>query len=310
VSRLLPALALLAVLAAACTAAGAARAPACFGAAARDAAKPCENPALRLTVRPSTSWAPLESNAPCMPFPTHRRPWSCWFGHRRHGASATVALVGDSHATSWRSAVAVLARAQRWHGITVRRSSCPFAMARVDTPRAESDACVRWVHDVVGWFGRHPEVHTVFVAASAYTAWVAAPGRDPYATGVAGFRAALAALPATVRRVVVLRDPPRSATGTLSCVAQAKAAGHPPGEQCALDRPSVLAPDPQVDAAQQLASPRYQVIDLTPFFCDDARCFPVIGGVLVEKDVSHLTTAYGTTLGPYLRAAYRRLPAP
>ena len=42
------------------------------------------------------------------------------------------------------------------------------------------------------------------------------------------------------------------------------------------------------------------VFDMTKFFCDRHRCFPVIGGALVHKDTDHLTTTYSQTLGPFL----------
>src|SRR5205823_6978176 len=78
---------------------------ACFGAAARDPSAPCDNPALRYSAKPAPSWAPLELNSPCHPISTTHVPRVCWFAHRRRDSSATVALLGDSHASSWRSAV-------------------------------------------------------------------------------------------------------------------------------------------------------------------------------------------------------------
>ena len=279
----------------------------CFGAAARDPAAPCQNPSLRLSVTPSPSWAPLELNEPCTPIPTTRLPHVCWFGHAKAGASATVALVGDSHASSWRATVAVLARRERWRGLTIRRSSCPFSMARRSGPPRDGDSCATWVKSTLGWFARHPEVHTVFVAASAYNGVVAPEGADPYAVAVEGFRQTLTALPSSVQRIVVLRDTPRAAAGTLDCVARSVKARQPPGERCALPRDSVLAPDPAVDAVTQLAAPRYQAIDMTDFFCDETQCYPVIGGVLVYKDISHMTRVFARSMGPYLEYRYRDL---
>jgi hypothetical protein len=276
----------------------------CFGAAARDPAAPCQNPSLRLSVTPSPSWAPLELNEPCTPIPTKRLPHVCWFGHGKAGAKETVALVGDSHASSWRASVAVLARQERWHGLTIRRSSCPFSMARRSGSARDSDSCAIWVRSTLRWFARHPEVHTVFVAASVYNGVVAPSGADPYAVSVEGSRQALTALPASVQRIIVLRDTPRAATETLSCVARSVKARQPAGERCALPRDSVLAPDPAVDAATQLGAPRYQAIDMTNFFCDETQCYPVIGGVLVYKDISHMTRVFARSMGPYLESRY------
>ena len=43
--------------------------------------------------------------------------------------------------------------------------------------------------------------------------------------------------------------------------------------------------------------------------CDRRRCFPVVGGVLVHKDGSHLTTPFATSLGPFLLRSVERLLA-
>jgi hypothetical protein len=284
--------------------AAAAKTPTCFGAAARDPAAPCDNPALDYSAKPTPSWAPLELNAPCHPLPYTHVPRVCWFAHRKKGSSATVALVGDSHASSWRSAVVVLARSQRWHALTLRRSSCPFNEARRNSPPNESASCAQWVRATIRWFGKHPEIHTVIVTGSAYSGVVTQDGQDQHAVAVAGYRAALAAVPPSVQRVIVLRDTPRSSVQTFDCVTRAMQAHQPLNDACTLARSDVLPPDPGVDAAQQLGAPRFQVIDLSDFFCDLERCFPVIGGALVYKDISHMTTVFGTSLGPYLTTAY------
>ena len=301
------ALAALAVLLCAPAAGTGAASPRCFGAASRDVSAPCDNQALDYMARPAPDWAPLELNAPCHPLSFTRLPRVCWFAHRKRGSRATVALVGDSHASSWRSAVRVLAGEQRWHALTIRRSSCPLNLAPRSSPPKEAASCSSWVRATIRWLGKHAEIRTVFVTASDYTGVVAPAGQDPYAVAVDGARRALAALPASIQHVIVLRDTPRSSDGMFACVDRALRAHQPTRDACSLPRDQVLAPDPFVDAAQQLGAPRFGVIDLTDFFCDPDRCYPVIGGALVYKDISHMTTAFGTTLGPYLESAYFHL---
>jgi hypothetical protein len=83
-------------------------------------------------------------------------------------------------------------------------------------------------------------------------------------------------------------------------VERAIARHKPAGTTCQVPISAALAPDPAIEAATRLASARVQTIDLTPFMCDAANCFPVIGGALVHKDVGHLSATFSTTLGPYL----------
>jgi hypothetical protein len=57
----------------------------------------------------------------------------------------------------------------------------------------------------------------------------------------------------------------------------------------------------RADAGLRDARPRrVDLIDLTHFMCSRTRCFPVVGGALVHKDVTHLTRVFARTLGPYL----------
>ena len=286
---------------------GAQSQPRCFGAASRDPAVPCENPDLRFRVIPTPTFAPILPNAPCTPIRSRFAPNVCWFAHSSSGAKSDWALLGDSHAAAWRGALAVAARAEQVHGMTVRRSSCTFTMATRAAPEPDQKACARWVASAVRWFKRHPEVHTVFVASSSYAGVVAAGGADQHTTAVKGERDAFNALPASVQHIIVLRDSPRATTDTLPCVERALT-HHQRGDlRCALQRSTALRVDAGADAARLMASPRVQVIDLTNFFCDATLCYPVVGGVLVFKDISHMTDTFSTTLGPYLLQQYRRL---
>src|SRR5215207_4939835 len=63
-------------------------------------------------------------------------------------------------------------------------------------------------------------------------------------------------------------------------------------------------------AAARTREARVEGADLTRFICDTQRCFPVVGGALVYKDRHHLTTVFGTTLGPYLQRAVDRVMSP
>ena len=46
-----------------------------------------------------------------------------------------------------------------------------------------------------------------------------------------------------------------------------------------------------------------QSVDLTRYFCGSADCYPVIGGDLVLRDETHMTSVFSATLGPYLQRA-------
>jgi hypothetical protein len=279
----------------------------CFGAAARDAEHPCSNPQLLHAVAPRPIAALLETDAPCDPFD---RAWPisvCYFGVPAIQAPASVAIVGDSHATHWRPAVSVLARAKGWRGASLARTSCPFTLgASATLPPRLRRSCIRHNRAIPGWFARHPGIQTVFVAANAGSRVVAKGALNSFESTIEGDVAALKSLPATVKHVIVIRDAVKSTYLTPACISRAIRSGRSPGRACSVPAGRVLRADPLVRAARRIGT-RVQVIDLKRFQCSHRRCFPVVGGVLVHQDIGHLTRLFATTLGPYLTRAYDRL---
>ena len=276
--------------------------PQCFGAAARDPRHPCDNARLRSLVVPTPVEAEKMPNAPCRITERDERLRVCAFGLEPARARATVAVVGDSHASHWRPALDTVARARGWRGLSITRTSCAFSLATPDVvPRAQTH-CTQWKHQVIDWFHRHPEVGTVLVAAHAGAGVVAPANRDAFAVKRDGYNAAWRALPSSVKHVVVIRDTPRMRGGTLDCVQQAMSEGETAiGKECAVPRSLALQPDPQVAAASRATSKDVAVVDLTRLLCGARMCPAVVGGALAFKDEDHLTPVFAQTLGPYLR---------
>jgi hypothetical protein len=290
--------------------------PRCFGAAARDPLHPCANPRLRYSVVPSPSLALITPNLPCLPVETVGRGTVfdgalsvCEFGTPAAQAVASVGMIGDSHAMNWRAPVDVVARAKGWRVLGMMRSHCPFSAATLLLPRPDRLGCSRWRRRVIRWFSGHPEVTVVFVAqyTSRVTPVVAGSGQSQFAAQMDGYERAWRALPPTVAHIVVIRDNPWSTFGTPACLRRARAQRLPPGPACAVPRSRVLLPDPAATAAIHMRSARVQVADLTSFMCEPSVCLPVVGGALVNKDATHLTRTFATTLGPYLLRRVNRL---
>jgi len=216
----------------------------------------------------------------------------CAFGPA--DADTTFALVGDSHAGQLRSAFTRMADELGWRGYALTRNGCPYVRDGRPLPEPTFSDCASFKRQVPDWLAKHPEVTTVFVIGLPRNA----ASQDP-----ANWTAAWERFPDTVERLVVLRDTPELAEGTLDCV---KATPETPGTTCAVARDQALRPDPATTAAEQVKAP---TIDLTRFFCDDTRCFPVIGGLLAYQDITHVTPAFARTLGPLLAAEVRRLPS-
>ena len=291
-------------------ASGAARAPRCFGAAARDPLQPCHNPMLDRSFVPSVGRALLTPSAPCRPL-TGQHPEVCTFGARLENAGRQVALIGDSHAVHWRAALAPIARRRHWHVYQLYASECPLSAAPALIAGSRGPACRAWRHDVFAWLRRHPAVGTVVVSEHRVPVRVD-PGQSQLAVEVLGYVRAWTELPASVGRIVVIRDIPHGVPSTPDCLNGAVARGRPPGIACRLRRSVSLHADPAVVAARIAQPPRVRVVDLKRYFCDSRYCYPVIGGVLVRKDHGHMTRTYAETMAPYLDRALTPLltPAP
>ena len=280
--------------------------PRCFGAASRNPFVPCMSRALRLAVMPTPTDALLTPNARCS-IVSLRTPYTCQFGVRAAVANRTIALVGDSHAAHWRGALEVVAQARGWRGFSLTRSGCPLSAALPDLPKARRKSCADWRHAVRRWFTRHPQVRTVFVSHLSGVSVRAPKGRSRREHQIQGYLRAWRALPRTVRQIIVLRDVPFSSTNTSTCVERAMRRRRPAGTACALPRSRVLRRDAATVAARRPGTTRVHVIDLTPAMCSRRLCFPVVGGVLVHKDKTHITSLFAGTLGPLLQGRVDRL---
>ena len=282
--------------------------PRCFGAASRPpGGPPCVNPALADQVVPSPVEAASAANASCQVVERLGRVRACAFGMPAQGATETVAVIGDSHASHWRAAFDQVAADRNWHGLSVTHTGCPFSQATAALDEPERTACVQWNRDTLRWLGRHPEIHRIFVAGHTGGDVVGHKGAGAFDAQVAGYRRAWRMLPATVTQVVVLRDTPKMRSATLDCVQGAMDSGQPPATTCAVPRATALEPDPAVVAASQDVGRDVRTIDLTETLCDRRSCYPVVGGALTFKDVDHLTTVFASTLGPYLQRAVQAL---
>src|SRR4051794_13553641 len=125
----------------------------CFGAAARDPARPgCRTAEPKGSIVPAPSVANRLPNAPCALVAPAEPPPVWAFGVPPGHPAGPTALVGDSHAGHWRAALDVVARARRWRGLSLTHTSCPLSTAVRDLPDpARFRACVRWKRQLFAW---------------------------------------------------------------------------------------------------------------------------------------------------------------
>ena len=218
-------------------------------------------------------------------------PQVCSLGVPAAKAKRQIAVVGDSHAAQWRPALDRVGRQRGWNLLSTTASECDFG-----GPTSPSRSCAAWQKAVVRWLERHRGIDTVIVGQVAK--------RDRKAP--ARYRRAWEKLPPSVERILVLRDTPVARPEVRSCVSNAVSQRRSPGAACATLRSEALRKDGAVLAAKSVGTPRAHAIDMSRFFCNSRRCFPVIGGVLVYADGSHMTPRFNLTLAPYLGSELSR----
>lgn len=211
----------------------------------------------------------------------------CYLGVSKSKAQKNIALIGDSHAAQWRPAMREIARQENWRIGSITASACNYRLPSGSSK--DSSDCGKWRRAVPRWLSAHPEINTVIFSQ------VASGGKAAEAEVARGW----AALPASIARIIVLRDSPRNNPAKQECIKKAVRRGKPPGPACATSRAKALPLDPAVSQAKK--SDR-QVIDMTDSFCSEKKCYSVLGGILVYADGNHQTPQFNRTTTPYLKA--------
>ena len=253
---------------------------------------------------PTPGKALLEAGEPCTTIRRANKPDACAFGVSTSRDKRKFALIGDSHAEHWRAALAVIARRKGWRGLSLYHTRCGLSLAAKATGDPIRRSCARWRRGALRWLRDNPSVRTLFVSSDARSNVAAVPGESRLETKVKGYIAAWNAVPDSVQRIYVLHDIPNNPPSGNACVQRALRRGVDRMDRaCARPREVALRPYAAAIAARRLDSPRVRLIDLSDHMCDARRCYPVVGGVLVHKDIGHLTRLFARTLAPYILRA-------
>ncbi|MGW2094182.1 acyltransferase family protein [Promicromonospora sukumoe] len=281
--------------------AAAAAGVACFGAAARPPqGEPCVNQDLAGTAVPAPEAVAEDLPAPFAESETDRcastgrettEPVVCERGDRTSGVR--IALVGDSHAAHYASALVGAAEVEGWALDIYVKAGCPFS----DAVRVQDDlltaACVEWVDrtEQVLLDGGYDLVVTSQMSGVGW--------ENPWAEE--GLAALWERLAAEKLPVAAIADVPRPRPDVVECLTAPDAdlttgCRTPRGD-------ATRAFDAQRGAVDRLDRPDVVLIDLTDVYCDARECLPVIGGVTVYRDADHLSDTFAGTLAPYLANA-------
>ena len=209
-----------------------------------------------------------------------------------------VYVVGDSKMHQWLGALQQIADRRGWHLVTLLQSACPFSSGATfsDSEGTPNSGCTRTNEK------RLPYVvadgHAEYVVVSQLATTLACTNSDCSEKSADLTTESLTATLQTMKKAgvhaVTVADnanPPRE---MIDCVA-----AHPDEvSACEFDLKDVDTP-PLNLAAAATGTP---IVDLQPWITPGGRGWPVIGGVTVYRQGSHLTDTYATSLADVLEA--------
>ena len=237
------------------------------------------------------------------------RVYECRIGNFDDPAR-TVALIGDSHAHQYDAALARISEDLHWNVLVYVRSACAGTgdESIYFRPRPWDAAdCAAWGQKVIRSVVENPEVDAVFVNAyadkDAYVTGGTTEGSTQSAIGPEPYIAMWDKFISVGKEVIVLSDTPKPIGNVPECVELQKAI-----DPCSVASDTALPHLVMKEAAERMDSPSITFVDLASRFCFAGECPPVIGGVVVYYDDSHLTKTYSRTLGPFIEDALSLAP--
>lgn len=207
-------------------------------------------------------------------------------------SDTVVAVVGDSKAGQWLTPLTEVAEQEGWRLETYLKSGCGL------NPAQSGD------YPECGEFGQHVVEHLtaepgrVDLVIGSMVKSSDDPAEGAYAEDyVQGHLQTWAALEDSDAQVVMIADTPNpdkddlaGAGSVYECVSQHR----DDWSVCSFAAAPGSGTPAMRAAAEQSSS--VEVLDLNPWICPASQCPPVIGGILVYRQGSHITDAYAASL--------------
>lgn len=217
--------------------------------------------------------------------------------------SVRVALIGDSHARQYFAGIENIALANDWQLTVISKSACPIMDIALWPSRVTYDSCKPWNIAFETYLEKNQPFDLIINSSSS----LVTQNEPEYAAAYASIIKRIAEVGT---KVVVIRDNPkplskdRSGGSPLDFKTCLESATEQTVKFCSVTRLAALSPiDGFPEAVKGIAG--VSIADLTDFYCAET-CIPVIDGILVYRDHSHITNTFAAWLAPYIEKAIPR----
>ena len=273
----------------------------CFGAAAMESLSCTAVPASLDSITPNALIAkddlPFGYDDNCLMY----RPFTDYLECHYGTGEKIVAVVGNSHGIQWLEPIVWAAKKQGFQVVTLFASQCNATDVTLEFGnQGYTDAC----HKYGEWVQREIAAIGADLVISSQRQSVPVEGyslADSTAPAIVGYTSYLSRL-ADIAPVLIVKDPVNP-PGSYGLVPDCVAKNFPDLASCEWDQNHEAWQDPQWDAAHALDLPNISFLDLDTYMCRSGRCLPVIGGVLVYRDNTHVTNTFALSLAPQFSEA-------
>jgi peptidoglycan/LPS O-acetylase OafA/YrhL len=210
----------------------------------------------------------------------------CLFGDT--GSPHRIVLFGDSHAMEWFPALLEIATQRGWAVEVMGKSACPastMVIASRNIPEFYR-ACDVWRENALAHITQErPKL--IFMGTLMERDYVGQ-------TYINSWDVVLNRLKATGAKLVYFRDTPYPWKDIPDCVSGMPIGSH----ECDFPKSDSVYPDVMADIVAAGKRPGVYDLDFTNALCPHEACPPIIDGVLVYADRSHITATASRALAP------------
>ncbi|GAA4873090.1 hypothetical protein GCM10025788_09140 [Serinicoccus chungangensis] len=217
-----------------------------------------------------------------------------------------VAVVGDSKIAQWTGALDELGEQRGWRVDVYYRSACPWSATPVEFEEgAQAQACLDWGARVARRLVAEPP--DVVLTSSVKSQGLDEDGEPSGPALAAGMAQRWREVTAAGVPVVAVADTPQPGDlQVYACVADHR----DDLDRCSFEANEGSGTGPLLRAVEEV--PGSTFVTMNDWVCPgEDRCPPVVGGVLVYRQGSHITDTYARSLadvlGDRLEAAFDRL---